>query len=296
MASKTKASFNFSAFADDSDDESVCSCPHTPEVDSLEYKILRSRFWVWPEDESAAEAWPCRCSDPAFAVEGTAETSFWECPHGKWEFISSWDSLPPLAEDHPLSQCRSTSCKAHGLCQGAILEMELCSQVGIGWGDLVWKWEQEALAALTPQERLALAVRKEAEEKARQKAMAEAEIRKAAQIQQIHKKAMQRVYDRRTGEPVACKWAEHPAENGWEAGCGKHREGCCPYFHPDEPEWAIIKGRAPLPPGAGGAGARNFSALRSAPSSRPPSGGSFSRPGSGGGMRGPRGAGGGGHW
>ena len=259
----TKTLFNFAAFADDeSDCESTCSC-HTAELspNSLEYKILRSRFWVWPLDESAHGAWPCCCSDPAHAVEGDGEKTFWECPHGKWEFISSWDSVPALPEDHPLDQCRGGDCDKHGLYQGVLLELHLSTLMGIGWGDIMWQWEQEALARMTPQERMALAVRQEAEEKARKKAIAEAEVRKAKDIQQMHKKPMQRMYDRRTGKPLACKWAEHPAENGWPAGCGKHAEGVCPYFHTDEPEWAIIKGKAPLASG-GGCGARDFSGLK----------------------------------
>lgn len=263
MASKTKFVSKFAAFADDSDSdcESTCSC-HTPKKSAFEEKLLRSRFWVWPEDESASGAWPCRCSDPGFAVEGDGEKTFWECSHGKWEFLSSWDSVPALPEDHSLDQCRGGSCTNHGLYTGLLLELHLSTQMGMGWGDIIWEWEQEHLASMTPQERLALAVKQAAEDKARQKAIADAEIRKAKEIAQIAKRPLQRMYDRRTGKPLACKWAEHPAENGWPAGCGKHKEGVCPYFHTDEAEWAIIKGTASGPIGAGGGRPRDFSALK----------------------------------
>jgi hypothetical protein len=265
MALTTKSTFSFAAFADDSDNESTCSC-HTAEVapDSLEYKILRSRFWVWPVDESIKGAWPCHCSDPAHAVEGDGQETFWECTHGKWAFIDSWDSLPPLAEDHCLNDCRGGSCKNHGLYQGLMLDLHLSSLVGIGWGDIIYQWEQEALARLSPHERMALAVRRESEDKAFKKSLADSEIRKAVDLQTFKKSSLQRMYDRRTGKPMPCKWADHPAENGWAAGCGKHHQGVCPYFHKDEPEWALIRGSVPSGFAVGaGTGGDRFAALKS---------------------------------
>lgn len=271
MATKNKTTTRFSAFQDlDSEDShSCCSC-HThdgPEPDSFEFKLLRSRYWAWPEDETAKDAWPCCCTDPAFAVEGDGSSSFWECSHGKWEFVPSWEELPPLAEDHSIEECRGGECLNHGLFSGVLLQLYLSSQIGMGWGDIIYQEEQKALAQMTPQERAALLVKQAVEEKARIKSIAEHEIRKAKEIQQMQKKPLARMYDRRTGKPLACKWAEHPAENGWEAGCGKHREGCCPYFHTDEPEWAIIKGTASSAPTSGN-GNRNFAALKSNNSQR----------------------------
>lgn len=264
MALHSKNTFNFAAFAADcdSDNESTCSC-HTaePAPGSLEYKIIRSRFWVWPVDESVKGAWPCNCSDPAHAVESEDGKTLWECPHGKWEFLDSWDSVPALAWDHDLDECRGGSCKGHGLYEGLLLDLYLSSFVGIGWGDIICQWEQEALDRLTPQERMVRAARLEAEDKVFQKSIADSEVRKAVDLKAFKKANMQRMYDRRTGKPLACKWADHPAENGWAAGCGKHHEGVCPYFHKDEPEWAIIRGSVP----AAGAGGRDFSSLKNGP-------------------------------
>lgn len=262
MATKIKTTMRFSALEDldTEDSHSCCSC-HThdaPAPGSFEDKLLRSRYWPWPEDESAKNAWPCRCSDPAFAVEGDGSSSFWDCSHGRWEFVPSWDELPPLAEDHSVEECRGGDCVNHGLLSGVLLQLFLATQIGMGWGDIIYQQEQEALSKMTATERAALVLKQAAEDKARLRQMAEAEVRKAKDIQQIHKKPMARMYDRRTGKPLACKWAEHPAENGWEAGCGKHREGVCPYFHPGEAEWAIIKGTA----GGAASGGRNFGALK----------------------------------
>ena len=44
----------------------------------------------------------------------------------------------------------------------------------------------------------------------------------------------------------------------WEAGCELHRNGCCEFVHPDQPEWEqLVQG----PP----AGADRFAALKSNP-------------------------------
>ena len=45
-----------------------------------------------------------------------------------------------------------------------------------------------------------------------------------------------------------CKWychnghvgEEHPAENGYEAGCRDYKKNKCPFYHPDEVEWQNV--------------------------------------------------------
>lgn len=202
---------------------------------SFETMLLRSRYCVWPEDETAKNAWPCRCSDPAFAVEDGS----WECPHGKWEFISSWDSVPPLAKNHTLEECRGGDCSQHGLIAGPLLELHLSSQVGLGWGDIVLTWDEMAYNQMSQAERSALVVKQKAADEAFLTNLASEEIRKAKSL--LEKKTLVRKYSR-TGLPLPCKWVDRPAEHGWPAGCGLHAEGVCPFFHKNEPEWSIIIG------------------------------------------------------
>jgi hypothetical protein len=69
---------------------------------------------------------------------------------------------------------------------------------------------------------------------------------------------------------IACKYfrdngTPEPARDGWEPGCGYHKEGKCPCIHPDEPGWdaAVAARRAKravhhhAPRGAGGFGHGN---------------------------------------
>ena len=71
----------------------------------------------------------------------------------------------------------------------------------------------------------------------------------------------------------ACKYYRNnglpePAQDGWEAGCGYHKIGKCPFIHPDEPGWkeAAEKrkshGRPPLHPGSGSRAGGTSSGIR----------------------------------
>lgn len=314
MSSKAKSQRNTWGVLD-SDDEDCCGgCSHAAlpakkkdllDGDWLETQIVRRRFWPYPSEaeESEPSAWPCRSCAPWSCDEG----AFWECEHGKWIWVESWESLPPLPEDHSLKECRNSSCTQHGLFGGEILGLYLAAEAGISWGDYIWMVEQAALAAETPAQkaaRLAAEARKEAE---RALAIAVSEKKLAAELVKSRPAPQQRRYDRRTGKPMPCKFycfqgvlgREHPAENGWEAGCGFHKKGKCEFFHPDEPEWQIIIGKAPMPSRpstpepewrvAGGAGgpSRPMSGGGSSSSAsfgpRGAGGGGFSRPSSGGG-------------
>ena len=42
-------------------------------------------------------------------------------------------------------------------------------------------------------------------------------------------------HEKNTFKPVACKWAETPAESGYPAGCAEHFKGKCAFYHPGEP-------------------------------------------------------------
>jgi hypothetical protein len=269
MASKIAKS-NLWGVLDSDDEDAVCcsssSCRHSSSSSSsrtfggmnlfwLEEQITRKRFWPYPSaaEEDSPSAWPCRSCPPWMCDEG----EFWECDHGKWVWVESWGSVPPLPWDHTLKECRGGSCSGHGMISADLLPLFLAQEAGLMWGDIMMMEEEAVRAAETPKERaarLAAEARKEAES---QRAMAEAEIRKAKELVALRAAPPNRRYDRRTGKPMPCKFfcfqgvlgREHPAERDpktgtmWDSGCAYHKKGKCEFFHPDEPEWQVILGK-----------------------------------------------------
>jgi hypothetical protein len=197
----------------------------------------------WPLSKAYNDQYPCACSDPGHSDEG----DHWECEHGLWTYITSDADMAHKKPGHTVTQCLG-NCAEHPLLYGDILDLHLAMDLGIGWGDLICDQERAALAAETAAERAERVRRRAEEDHARLVALAESEIRKAKSIAQIQRAPMKRMMDKKTGKPLPCKWAHTPAENGWPAGCGKHREHVCPYFHPDEPEWNVIMGKVAWTP------------------------------------------------
>lgn len=263
MATKSAKSNTWAAFDSDEEDGHCCSSraavrqktAFSLDLSDIEQKIVRRRFWPYPseEEQSTYSGWPCISCCPWMCDEG----DFWECEHGKWVFVDSWDSVPVLPEDHSLEECRGGGCSGHGLMSGDILAMHLAMQAGIMWGDLVIMEEEHNLSQETPAERAAReaeAARRDAEARA---ALARFEIQKAKELVATRSAPPQRRYDRRTGKPMPCKFfcyqgvlgKEHPAERDpksgtmWESGCAYHKKGKCEFFHPDEPEWQVILGK-----------------------------------------------------
>jgi hypothetical protein len=204
---------------------------------TLTEEIIAKRYW--PLEKIYADEYPCSCSDPAHSHEG----DHWSCDHGDWKFFRSEAEMEHNKPGHSYSICVG-NCKEHPLLEGIVLDLHLANELGIGWGDIICDKDAEERRRETPeqkQKRLADEKRKEEETLC---AIAQGEIRKAKECAAIRKEPLKRIYDRRSGKPMPCKWALRPAENGWPAGCGKHLEKVCPYFHPGEPEWAIIEGKA----------------------------------------------------
>jgi hypothetical protein len=318
MATKTAKSNVWAAFDSDEEDGHCCggcgaaSVKKGKEVIDLEWvsaEIVRRRFWPYPteEEEKNHTAWPCRSCCPWLCDEG----AFWECEHGKWLWVDSWDSVPALPEDHTLEECRGGSCPGHGLMAGDILALHLASEAGIMWGDIALMEEAAALAAETPKERAARLAAEARKEAVRQAELAEMEIRKAKELVALRTAPPNRRYDRRTGKPMPCKFfcyqgvvgREHPAERDpktgtmWESGCAYHKKGKCEFFHPDEPEWQVIIGKvASVPQRPATPPEPEWRTVGSsyAPAAAGAGGGSSSRPSSGGGgFSGSRGGGGG---
>jgi hypothetical protein len=328
MASKYAKSNTWGVFDSDEEDGHCCGgCGSAAskkkgmdmiDLEWLSSEIVRRRFWPYPSeaDESNPSAWPCPSCCPWQCDEG----EYYECEHGKWLWVDSWDSVPALPEDHTLQECRGGSCRGHGLITGDILALHLCSFAGLMWGDIVLMEEEAARAAETPAERaarLTLEAQKDAKYK---RSIAEAEVRKATELVALRSAPPNRRYDRRTGKPMPCKFfmyqgvlgREHPAERDpktgtmWESGCAYHKKGKCEFFHPDEPEWQVIIGKVAAIPQrptepewrSAGTNGSHASAAAGAGGGRPPSGGSagggFSRPSSGGGGGSGRGGFGGG--
>ena len=335
MASKSINTFKNAWSVLDSDEEhdgassSCCSsssCRHVAPktfaglaLAEIEERIVRRRFWPYPTEaeERLSTAWPCISCCPWQHDEG----DFWECDHGKWFWVNSWASVPPVPEDHTLEQCRGGSCSGHGLLTGDILALHLASEAGLGWGDIVFMEDTLRRAAESSTERaarLAYEARKDAE---RITDMAEAEIRKAKELVALRPAPKQRRYDRRTGKPMPCRYflacscdrvscsinkdgnlpplsscsvvvgkpypeARTAAGTMWESGCAYHKKGKCEFFHPDEPEWQVITGKvASVPSRPSTPTEPEWRSGGGAASSGPRSagaGGFGSRPGSGG--------------
>ena len=124
-------------------------------------------------------------------------------------------------------------CGEHPLMIGSVKEFHHAMLMGGTWGDIVYDLEMEILAMATPEERAA----KEAAEKKRSE--------EAIVTYHIHKQKLLNV-DSKTGQlkkQIArpCKWANHPAENGYPAGCAAYSKGCCAHLHPGQPGYEDAK-------------------------------------------------------
>jgi hypothetical protein len=281
----TKHHNSFALFAEEEDEDHCCGGHGAPsssssssstvsvtrqkmDLDYIQEQIIRRRFWPYPseEQENDSSALPCHCGPLWMRDEG----DFWECEHGKWLWVDSWDSVPPLPENHTLDECRGGSCQGHGLFTRDILQLHLATYAGIMWGDIVLMEEEERLAAENPRQRaarLAAEAKKEAERAA---SIAAFEVQKAKELVALRAAPPNRRYDRRTGKPMPCKFfmyqgvlgKEHPAERDpktgtmWDSGCAFHKKGKCEFFHPDEPEWQVIIGKVASVPSSSSSSSR----------------------------------------
>jgi len=117
-------------------------------------------------------------------------------------------------------------CRKHPLLHGTTKEFYHAMLTGDGWGDIIYELESAMREMVTPEEI--------AEKMAAEKMRTEAALVKY----HIHKQTLMNV-DAKTGQlkkKIArlCKWANHPAENGYPAGCAAHAKGCCAHLHPGE--------------------------------------------------------------
>ncbi len=197
----------------------------------------------WGADSVEREEWPCRCSDPAHALDG----GYYSCSHGEWLIV------PNKTE---------AETEAASLFSGATFDLGRANSLGLLWGDLVMAWEARALQSETPAQkavRLAEAAKREAQME--------------AGIVSYHVSKCRELYKDKTGQlkkmvMKPCKWFCHdgilgkptPGGKGWKAGCQAHHDHSCPWVHPDQPEWQeLMKGTSAASKAAG----RNFEALKS---------------------------------
>lgn len=151
-------------------------------------------------------------------------------------------------------------CRHHPLLHGTVKEFYHAMLTGDTWGDIVYELEMAMRELMTPEE----VAKKEAENK---KKSEEALVK-----YHIHKKTLINV-DAKTGQlkkrlPYPCKWANHPAENGYPAGCAAQHKGCCEYLHPGEEGYEDAKnGRKP----SAGSPLRNVTYLSCRPQTPMPS-------------------------
>ena len=115
------------------DDEPV-SRPQTPPMPQEDF-ILRARFWVSSADE---ETWPCRCTDPAHALE---EDGSFCCDHGRWQMVSSWqealDARTALCQTpHHSDDCLGC-CHQHPMLSGIQAELRAAEISGGYWSDVI---------------------------------------------------------------------------------------------------------------------------------------------------------------
>jgi hypothetical protein len=223
----------------------------------------------WDESCFQTEQWPCRCTDPAFAIEDSA----YVCPHGSWLLV-------PCAEEARREAAEILSGRCHDLARADAL--------GLLWGDVITAWEEVARKLETPAEKAAREFREKREAEETQRRLVESHVSKFKDI-----------YCGRGGslkkrEMRPCKWfcacscdradcpnnggkARYlptchkvvgkacPGGKGWAPGCEAHLKGACPFIHPNEPEWtSVVSGNGSRPSSAGSAASgRDFSGLKS---------------------------------
>ncbi len=263
---------------------------------ALTLSALRSAptYWVCADPDNG----PCAYCSPADAMDG----GYWTCSHMRCLIV---DETPVVGKWHDSRVCPG-NCSAHPLVspQGSEQRLYYDAMVtGFSWGDVLTLLEDAALEAESPAQRAARLARKAAEEE---------EYRRTSEAKMVeyHVEKCASVYCDRSGglkKTVLrmCKWDDHPAENGFPAGCAAHKKGACPWVHKDQPA-LMAELAAGVSARTAHTGGRDFSALAGRPYSagggRPPthpSSGSGSgggrvvymsnRPGSG---SGPRGGGG----
>jgi hypothetical protein len=149
--------------------------------------------------------------------------------------------------------------------------------MGLLWGDIIMEWDAAQKAAETPAQRAARLDREAAEERRRVAAIKASEAAKVetvvASMRAIEPSAKSRLPIHRHGLKP-CRYfcqdgvlgkpapAQRCPKSGmlWPAGCAPHLKKRCEFFHPDEPEWAlIVAGKSAEVDRSGG---RDFSALK----------------------------------
>lgn len=102
-------------------------------------------WWVFDDDNG-----PCRCCSSMTGFSG--DDGMWTCSKGrKWLIV---DHEPSREEPHDPELCPG-DCPQHPLLTAALAPLLLARFTGFTWGDLAAAVEEAALAALSPEERLA---------------------------------------------------------------------------------------------------------------------------------------------
>jgi hypothetical protein len=248
----------------------------------------RNSFWIFDANGHACTG---NC-DSGWAMD---QDGFWRCDHGQWRVLSE---APSSERPHHANACPG-HCRQHPLVDDLVRLFLTAEDMGLTWGDIMMEEDDRARAAETPAERTARLDRQAAEERRTAAAIKASELAKVeavvAGMRKVEPSAKSMHPCHRTGLKP-CRYfcqdgilgkaapAQRDPRSGmlWPAGCAPHLKKRCEFFHPDEPEWALIMaGKTAQVDRTGG---RDFSALVSRPSSsaRPSSGGSgFSGCGSG---------------
>ena len=190
---------------------------------------MNQTWWVYEADESP-------CPGNCCAAQSMDNDGVWRCGCGTWDVVQE-------APKPTLFELRFPDLAAYN---GQRL-----------WGD-VWYDQEEAprLASLSAADHAA--------------AKAALDARLLAGQVESHLAKVASLYCDRSGqlkqEKVIlrrCKWDNHPAENGYPAGCAAHHKGKCPWVHKDQAQLLgqLQAGSAPLPQN----GVRDFSSLISKP-------------------------------
>lgn len=230
------------------------------------FSSSRKSYWVFDANGHACSG---NC-DPAWSMD---DDGFWRCYHGQWRVVYE---EPSVDRPHHAHLCPGR-CKQHPLVDDVLAMFLHAEDAGILWGDIVLDWENAARAAETPAERSARLDREAAEERKRAAAIKASEVAKVevvvACMRAIEPSAKSRLPIHRHGLKP-CRYfcqdgvlgkpapAQKDPKSGmwWPAGCAPHLKKRCEFFHPDEPEWELIKaGKATQVERTGG---RDFSALK----------------------------------
>ncbi|NBO60995.1 MAG: hypothetical protein EBU82_08500 [Flavobacteriia bacterium] len=226
----------------------------------------RSTFWVFDANGHACS----KGCDPAYSMD---DDGFWRCMHGQWRVV---DEAPSVDRPHHPHTCPG-HCRQHPLINGLVSDFFRATDAGLFWGDILIAEEMAALDAETPAQRAARLDREAAEERRRVAAIQQSEKAKVNDVvsamRAIEPSAKSRLPIHRHGLKP-CRYfcyqgvlgrpnpAEKDPKSGmwWPAGCAPHLKKKCEFFHPDEPEWAlIVAGKAQQVERTGG---RDFSALK----------------------------------